>query len=223
MDADESANLQARGQRRLAVAGGFAFILAVAVAMVGLARNNARVAYFEASRSAMLEQLHNLAYQDSLTGLPRKVLTEDRLHVAVAQAKREGRSVGVLFIDLDGFKALNDLYGHAAGDAMLQMIAGKMRACLRDGDTVGRIGGDEFLVVLPYCDDAEALAQIGARFVEAAQQATLPWEGQQLSVGASVGGALYPQHGIDAASVTSAADQAMYLAKKSGGGYRMRD
>ena len=120
--------------------------------------------------------------------------------------------------DLDGFKSVNDLHGHAAGDSVLKFVAEQLRTGLREGDTAGRIGGHEFLVVLPDCGVGEALDVLGRR-VTASLSMMIDWEGLQLQVRASVGAALFPADGQDPASLIAAADQAMYRAKQPGGGY----
>ena len=186
--------------------------------MLGWARNSARASRFEHDREQMIVKLEDMSYHDAVTGLPRRALILDRLQMALAQAQRDHGVVGLLFIDLDGFKRLNDEHGHAAGDAMLRFVADQLGASLRGSDSAGRYGGDEFLVVLPGCSDARALAQLGARFLAAAT-AELTWQGQVLTVGASLGGALYPTNASDSPGLVVAADKAMYRAKQGGGGY----
>lgn len=220
MDEDEADLLQGRTQRRIVAGVGLALIFAVGVAMLGWARSRSRAVASAREREALLVRLTALAHYDELTRLPRRHLTEDRLTMAIAQSRREGSGVGVLMVDLDGFKAINDTHGHAAGDAVLKAVAERLQARLREGDTAGRTGGDEFLVVLPGCADLASLARTGA-VVAQALCAPLTWNGQTLPMRASVGGALFPLHAHDRVTLTAAADQAMYAAKQSGGGFQV--
>lgn len=220
MDEDEADLLQGRTQRRIVAGAGLALIFAVGVAMLGWARSRSRAIAYTREREALLVKLTALAHYDDLTQLPRRQLTEDRLTMAIAQARREGTGVGVLMVDLDGFKAINDTHGHAAGDAVLKAVAERLQARLREGDTAGRLGGDEFIVVLPGCADLASLARTG-QGVAAALRAPLSWNGQNLPMSASVGGAVFPLHASDRPTLTAAADQAMYAAKQSGGGFQM--
>ena len=218
MDEEEADLLQGRTQRRIVAGAGLALIFAVGVAMLGWARSRARAIAHTREREALLVKLTSLAHYDDLTQLPRRQLTEDRLTMAIAQARRDGTGVGVLVVDLDGFKAINDTYGHAAGDAVLQTVAERLQARLREGDTAGRTGGDEFIVVLPGCADLDALVHAGLGVAEALN-APLSWNGQTLAIRASVGGAAFPLHASNRVGLTEAADQAMYVAKQSGGGF----
>lgn len=166
------------------------------------------------------ERIAHLAYHDPLTDLPNRTLLRDRLAHATTVAAREGELLGVLFIDLDGFKAVNDQLGHHVGDQLLQEIANRLRACVRSSDTVARIGGDEFVVLMEKLDNAEECSVLAEKLPKA-----LSWEmrvGQQcVRTGASVGIAVYPDDGKDAATLLRNADAALYAAKAAGkGGYR---
>ena len=161
-------------------------------------------------------QLEALATHDTLTGLPTRLLATDRLQMAISNADRAGHRAGLLFIDLDGFKAVNDAYGHEMGDLVLQEISQRLKGALRTGDTVARVGGDEFLVIL-HCltDDADAAFEVArALIVEMSRQIELA--GRCVTAVASIGIALFPEHGRDIPTLRRLADAAMYRAKRSG-------
>lgn len=166
-------------------------------------------------RRASQARIAYMAQHDPLTELPNRAVLTDRLRQAIAAARRNGRRVGLLYIDLDRFKPVNDAHGHAVGDLLLREVAIRMRGCVRESDTVGRIGGDEFVVLLPLIDtlpDAEIVAEkIRAALAEPFHLADL-W----LEVSSSIGIALYPDHGADAAALMVHADAAMYVAKHRG-------
>jgi diguanylate cyclase (GGDEF)-like protein/PAS domain S-box-containing protein len=163
------------------------------------------------------EQMRHQASHDALTGLPNRVLFADRLRQAIRVAQREHIRLAVLYFDLDKFKPVNDTYGHAAGDALLAAMARRVSGRLRDSDTLARIGGDEFVVLLPRCagpDDARKvgeniLAQLNREFVI---------EHNALRISGSIGYALYPDHSRDSDELLRLADEAMYEAKSNGRG-----
>jgi diguanylate cyclase (GGDEF)-like protein len=165
------------------------------------------------------EQLaRHAALHDPLTGLPNRTLFQDRLEHALAQARRHDLALAVMFLDLDGFKQVNDTYGHDVGDAVLQTVAERLKENTRDDDTVSRLGGDEFLYLLMGATDQQAVANLAQKIVNRIQ---VPC---QLSVGEirvqlSIGVALFPQHGETAESLIKAADTAMYLAKRDRAGF----
>jgi diguanylate cyclase (GGDEF)-like protein len=160
-------------------------------------------------------QIEQLATHDPLTGLPRWDLAVDRLIVAIAAAQRAGHRVGFLFIDLDGFKAINDTRGHEAGDRVLQAVAERLRASLRAEDTAARVGGDEFAVILGHLHDpAEALR--AAERAIGAISVPVPLGDGDVVVGASIGVALFPDHAPDVRGLRRGADAAMYAAKNAG-------
>ena len=160
-------------------------------------------------------QLEHVAYHDRLTGLPNRVLLADRLQMAMTQCARRDQSLAVAYLDLDGFKAINDTHGHATGDQVLVALAERMRQALREGDTLSRFGGDEFVVVLPDVGRGEGLDQVLRRLLQAAAEPVLV-DDQPLQVSASIGVTVYPQDHADADQLLRHADQAMYLAKQSG-------
>jgi len=160
--------------------------------------------------------LERLASHDQLTGLPQTGLAQDRLLMAMRSAERHPGKVGYLFIDLDGFKAVNDGHGHDAGDAVLREVAARLQSAVRAEDTVARIGGDEFAVVAVHLADADDALQVAAQVVQALA-APLFLGDLRLDVGASVGVALYPDHAADADALRRRADAAMYRAKQAGG------
>lgn len=167
---------------------------------------------------AMVDELEKRAFTDELTGLANRGLIHDRLSQAVTFAQRRDLSVALLVIDLDGFKPINDRYGHAAGDAVLQSVARRLDAEVRRGDTVGRIGGDEFVVV---CRDADVEVAVGIAercLASLAEPVTIEADGEPLevTVEASFGIAVYPQHAEHREELLRAADAAMYTAKESG-------
>jgi diguanylate cyclase (GGDEF)-like protein/PAS domain S-box-containing protein len=161
------------------------------------------------------EAIKRLAYRDDLTGLPNRVSLADRMQLELAHAKRNKELLAVAYVDLDGFKEINDRHGHAAGDALLKAAAERMRGVLRAGDTIARLGGDEFVIVLPAIGNVEDARRVGEKVV-AALDHPLEFDGKQLRVGASFGAALYPRDGEDAQTLMRRADKAMYRAKSAG-------
>jgi diguanylate cyclase (GGDEF)-like protein/hemerythrin-like metal-binding protein/PAS domain S-box-containing protein len=161
-------------------------------------------------------QLSYLAFRDPLTELPNRALFFDRLRQALVDARRHGSHFAVLVSDLDGFKLINDRYGHETGDALLQVAAKRLRAATREGDTVARIGGDEFSALLARAASQEDASIVASRMVRALD-APIVVAGQPCQVGISVGIALYPGNGKDMDSLVAHADGAMYAAKRAGG------
>lgn len=155
------------------------------------------------------------ATHDSLTGLANRSLLNDRINQAIALARRSGRPIAVALLDLDHFKQVNDIQGHAAGDALLREIAERLRRCVRESDTVARLGGDEFVVVLSDLTEAADAEQIAQKIVDAVKEPVMH-NGQTLRVGASIGFALYPIHGEHGEILLRNADMAMYHVKSRG-------
>ncbi|NTV95946.1 MAG: EAL domain-containing protein [Thiobacillus sp.] len=161
------------------------------------------------------QQLLNLAERDSLTGLYNRHRFQEELARAVDEAQRIGGACALLFFDLDEFKAINDHFGHGAGDALLTRVANEVSHVVRRHESLFRLGGDEFAIVLPFAgrQHAQALAD---RVVRAISQITLPFDGQSLRISSSLGIALYPDHARDSEHLVAFADAAMYQAKQSG-------
>lgn len=162
------------------------------------------------------QQLEHIAHYDTLTNLPNRVMLADRLHQAMAQALRRGQLLGVVYLDLDGFKQVNDDFGHDVGDRLLVMVSDQMKRALREGDTLARLGGDEFVAVLTDLNDANDCASTLQRLLDAAGQ-PMPLGEADLKVSASLGVTFFPQSDpVDADQLLRQADQAMYLAKQQG-------
>jgi diguanylate cyclase (GGDEF)-like protein len=164
-----------------------------------------------------LEALSRSIHRDALTGTPNRILMLDRSEAAIAQARRHGRHIAVLFIDLDDFKRMNDTRGHATGDAMLQLAARRLEMVVRESDCVSRYGGDEFIVLLTDLAHASDAALIAEKILAALGEPAMVSD-QVISLSASIGIALYPEDGEDAAALISHADAAMYRAKRVSGG-----
>jgi diguanylate cyclase (GGDEF)-like protein/PAS domain S-box-containing protein len=165
-------------------------------------------------RKQLESRLHFMAQHDELTQLPNRRLFHDRLGTAIARAERQQGRLSLLFIDLDKFKLVNDLYGHTAGDQLLQTVARRIQECVRHADTVARIGGDEFVVVLEQVSRPEFAALVKEKIHAALAEPIDLGEGRMLQATASVGVAHYPEHGADMAQLLRHADQAMYAAKQ---------
>ena len=160
-------------------------------------------------------RIHHLAHHDALTGLPNRAAFTDRANELLARAQAEGRPLALLFLDLDHFKRVNDSLGHPAGDMLLQTVAGRITATLREADLVSRFGGDEFVLLLHGDASVAAVAEVAMRLL-AAVGAPLEVEGSAISVTPSIGVALFPGHGSSAAELIKHADTAMYRAKARG-------
>jgi len=166
-------------------------------------------------RKSWESRIYSLAYSDSLTGLPNRLLLRDRLEHAIAAAQRNRTLVGVLFLDLDRFKTVNDSFGHHAGDQLLRDIGERTRGCVREIDTVSRLGGDEFVVVLPELRDSLDAGAVARKILSAVAE---PYriESHDVAVTPTPGISLYPQDGVDAETLLRNADTAMYHAKEGG-------
>ncbi|MGD8497270.1 MAG: diguanylate cyclase, partial [Chromatiales bacterium] len=162
------------------------------------------------------ERLQYLAHHDVLTGLPNRALLQDRLQHAFHQAKREGTMIALLFIDLDRFKTVNDSLGHGAGDVLLKELAGRLTHLLRESDTVARVGGDEFTVVVEGLYDLDRLGTIVEKLREELRR-PVTVEHKDLVISGSIGITVYPNDGRDIETLMKNADTAMYRAKESGG------
>jgi diguanylate cyclase (GGDEF)-like protein/PAS domain S-box-containing protein len=162
------------------------------------------------------QQLEYIAHYDLLTHLPNRVLLADRLQQAMVQSQRRHLSLAVAYLDLDGFKAVNDMHGHHVGDELLVTLSKRMKEALREGDTLARMGGDEFVVVLVDLAQPSDCEPVLQRLLHAASAPVAQVAGAPLQVSASIGVALFPQDDADADLLLRHADQAMYLAKQAG-------
>jgi diguanylate cyclase (GGDEF)-like protein len=174
------------------------------------------------AREKLLEQMFNstsvltgLANNDALTGLPNRRLLEDRMTQALKSARRSKHIVAVLFLDLDHFKAVNDSHGHNIGDKLLKNVAARLVDLLRVEDTIARIGGDEFIVLLPRMKDEKEVRMIAEKIVEGFKKPFTLGD-KVLQLGASVGIAMYPKHALTPKNLIRLADSAMYSAKRQG-------
>jgi diguanylate cyclase (GGDEF)-like protein/PAS domain S-box-containing protein len=167
------------------------------------------------------KKIVHLAYHDPLTDLPNRMLFSDRLSVAISQARRNNDLLGVMLIDLDDFKEVNDTLGHSAGDTLLQVLGGRLRSLLRQGDTVARMGGDEFMLLLPGLTSSDDVSVVAEKVLA---EVTKPYDidGGSVNVSASVGTAVFPIEARDDETLLRRVDQAMYLAKEKGGGTHCR-
>jgi diguanylate cyclase (GGDEF)-like protein/PAS domain S-box-containing protein len=162
------------------------------------------------------DKIEHIAFHDSLTGLPNRLLLTDHLHKALAYAERSNQMLAVCFLDLDGFKPVNDTFGHDAGDKLLIEIARRLQACIRANDTVGRMGGDEFVLALTGLANADEYQSALRRVVEVVNRPVLLDETHEVCVTASIGIALFPQDAVTPDALLRHADQAMYNAKQRG-------
>ena len=167
------------------------------------------------SKKETESRLEELAYFDGLTGLPNRSLFRDRLHHEIAACRRHGSRLAVIFIDLDNFKLINDSQGHLAGDKLLEIVGERLQVKGRDTDTVSRLGGDEFTIVLTDINDPESISDYVNGVIEAINE-PMNILGQQMSIGASAGVAIYPDDGHDMEALIKNADIALYQAKEQG-------
>ncbi len=161
--------------------------------------------------------LARLAFYDAVTGLPNRGLCEDRLERAIALARRRAGNMAVHMIDLNGFKAINDSFGPECGDLILKAASERLRACLRDSDTIARWGGDEFTIVQPSVDGASGVREVGLRML-AALRRPFVMAGDEIKLNGSIGAALFPGDGDSVEEIVSCADRAMHSVKGDGKG-----
>ncbi|BCB27535.1 hypothetical protein SKTS_24210 [Sulfurimicrobium lacus] len=166
-------------------------------------------------RKGLQDNLRHMAHYDELTNLPNRALFFDRLERALADARRHGSDFAMLFIDLDGFKAVNDAYGHQAGDRLLQEVAHRMEQCVRESDTVARMGGDEFAVIVGDVAQNEDASGVAQKIIDSLS-APLLLDGVDCHIGASIGISLFPHDGETSETLLTKADGAMYSAKNKG-------
>jgi diguanylate cyclase (GGDEF)-like protein/PAS domain S-box-containing protein len=170
-------------------------------------------------RHAQEKQIRHMATHDPLTGLPNRALMLDRLSHSLAIARREQQRLGLIFIDLNGFKPINDTYGHLAGDQLLQAVAQRLLGCLRESDSLGRIGGDEFVLLIPNAEHLEHMQELAERLQNALRAPFKDIGEVVVRISASFGIARWPDHAADADQLMHAADQAMYRAKAMASGH----
>ena len=162
------------------------------------------------------QRLKDQAYTDPLTGLANRLLLTDRYQLTLERSKRNRVQFAVLMVDLDAFKSINDRHGHAAGDYVLRMVAKRLVVAVRGSDTVARLGGDEFVLIIESFDNPDELVRIGRKLIATiSDEIQLP-DGDMVSVGASVGFALFPKHGSALDDLLHIADKGMYDCKVSG-------
>ncbi|PYQ50867.1 MAG: diguanylate cyclase [Acidobacteria bacterium] len=166
-------------------------------------------------RKAAQEQVEYQAYHDVLTGLPNRLLFRDRISVALAHARRARRTVAIMFLDLDHFKLVNDTLGHTVGDGLLQAAAERLVSCVRSEDTVARMGGDEFTILVSDIADTRSAATVAQKVLESISR-PIEVDGHELFVTTSIGIAIFPDDGTDAETLLKNADRAMYRAKELG-------
>ena len=166
-------------------------------------------------RKAAEDHLHNLAHYDALTGLPNRILLADRLQQAIVAARRESSLMALMFIDLDKFKPVNDTHGHHIGDLLLKEVAKRILEWLRESDSAARVGGDEFVVLLPNVEEQADAVAVGEKIRHALNQPFVISD-KHLEISSSIGVAVYPEHGNDEKALLKHADIAMYYAKEAG-------
>lgn len=162
------------------------------------------------------EAIRHQAYHDALTGLPNRILFQDRLGIAITQAERDGWQMALLFLDCYQFKQINDKFGHLCGDHLLRIVADRLTECVRKGDTVARLGGDEFVIILPRIKNHEEASLVAQRILTYFRQPISLQGGLAAQLGASIGISLFPSDATTADQLLAAADRAMYNSKQFG-------
>lgn len=195
---------------------GFPVSITVSPNVIGNGNKGAVVVFHDITeRKLNDEHMRHLAQHDTLTDLPNRAMLNDRLHQALAYAKRDNQSVALLFVDLDRFKPVNDTFGHVVGDWLLKQVAIRVTGCVRESDTVARIGGDEFVVLLRIVNSLDDAATV-AENIRAALNRPFNLAQQSLDISCSIGISLYPQHATNETDLIEFADIAMYQAKQDG-------
>lgn len=201
----------------------YAALLPLAILVVSLVRKLRRAQRHQATlRNEIATLVRNeawlksQAFTDNLTGLANRLLLADRFQLTLERSKRSRAEFALIMVDLNGFKAINDTYGHGAGDQVLRTVAQRLLASVRGSDTVARIGGDEFVLLIESFGDPDELVHLGRKLIDAiSADITLPGHGD-VNVGASVGFARFPRNGTDLDSMLDTADRGMYDCKASG-------
>ncbi len=163
----------------------------------------------------LLARTKHMATHDCLTGLPNRELLMDRLSTALASARRSGAKVAVMFVDLDGFKSVNDTLGHVAGDLLLKEVAKNLTDCVRETDTVSRFSCDEFVIMLCEVESRTAIKMVAKKVIESFSN-SIPINGERITMSVSIGISIFPDHGITPESLFNLADKAMYAVKQNG-------
>lgn len=166
-------------------------------------------------RKRLTDRAHYLAHHDQLTGLPNRTLLQDRLQQTIIRAERQGHRFAIFMVDIDYFKRINDSHGHADGDAVLAAVGERLRAAVREADTVARMGGDEFVVIMPEVESLADVRLCGLKLVRSAAQ-PVPVASREIGITVSVGVCFFPDHGRHPEELLRAADEAMYSIKDSG-------
>lgn len=159
------------------------------------------------------EKLRHMAYHDALTGLPNRLLLQDRFEMALRRARRDRERIALLYLDLDQFKEVNDNHGHEAGDRVLRAVVRRLAACVRESDTVARVGGDEFTVLLNNIQGPDAIESAIGK-IRTAMTKPFDLDGREITISASIGTAVYPDHGDDLDKLLHHADADMYAMKR---------
>ena len=193
-----------------------ATILVLVTKLVSARKTEIQLHEMIAAMKAAENTLKEQAYYDYLTGLPNRALLADRFHLAIERSKRSRKPFAAVMIDLNNFKLINDTHGHAAGDAVLVVMGKRLLETVRSSDTVSRLGGDEFVLVIEAIEDRSELAQIGQKLIDMLSEKVTLESGVDVSLGGSLGFALYPSDGTTMESMLHVADQAMYDCKTSG-------
>jgi len=166
-------------------------------------------------RKTIERRIQHMAEHDSLTNLPNRALLSDRLEQALSLAKRDHSHLALMFLDLDKFKPVNDNYGHATGDLLLKEVSERITDCLRESDTVARVGGDEFIILLPKITDKQNALLVAEKIRYSLNQ-DFTCMNHKLKISSSIGLAIYPEHGKTEIELAKNADQAMYNSKEKG-------
>jgi diguanylate cyclase (GGDEF)-like protein/PAS domain S-box-containing protein len=191
------------------------------LAISAIRENDEEISHFSAifydvsERKKLEERMETLAHYDALTGLPNRMLLQDRLEQAIAYAARLQQHFALLFIDLDGFKPVNDNYNHQVGDEVLKLVGQRIGAALRAIDTAARLGGDEFVVILTDIRDIDSTNSVAEKLVSALSEPYIVGE-YTISISASIGASIYPNDEKTAQELLRSADEAMYQAKRTG-------
>ena len=190
--------------------------LVLAIQLQRARRDTRQLQRYVAKLQNAERSLKKHAFFDPLTGLPNRLLLMDRFQRAIQHAKRSRTQFAVLMVDLNKFKAINDTYGHAAGDKVLVTIAQRMVSLVRSTDTVARLGGDEFVLIIESLTEREQIATLGQKLIDLLAEEILLDAGGAVSLGGSVGFAWYPSDGDSLKDILEVADEAMYFCKTSG-------